>query len=101
MVMAAEERGVASEHVGAGLRLERDPQRVAMARVVTDPKSAGQRQLSVFRSWDFDAAVVVRFDDEFRVWRAARLPRDIVKDAGYWSEHVRGWRVMATDGRRW
>ncbi len=67
------------------------------ARVVTDPKSAGQRQLSVFRSWDFEAAVVVLFDDEFRVWRAARLPVDVVKDAGHWSEHVRGWRVMATD----
>ncbi len=67
------------------------------ARVVTDPKSAGQRQLSVFRSWDFEAAVVVLFDDELRVWWAVRLPRDTVKDAGHWSEHVRGWRVMATD----
>jgi hypothetical protein len=39
------------------------------ARVVTDPRKRGERQLSVFRSWDFDAAVVVLFDDEFRVWR--------------------------------
>ena len=44
------------------------------ARVVTDPRKRGERQLSVFRSWEFDAAVVVLFDDEFRVWRAARLP---------------------------
>lgn len=67
------------------------------ARVVTNPKSAGQRQLSVFRSWDFEAAVIVLFDDEFRVWRAARLPVAIVEEAGSWAEHVRGWRVMATD----
>ena len=67
------------------------------ARVVVDPKARGERQLSVFRSWDFEAAVVVLFDDEFRVWRAARLPLEVVKEAGRWTEHVRGWRVMATD----
>lgn len=67
------------------------------ARVVTDPKVPGQRQLSVFRSWAFEAAVVVLFDDEFRVWRAARLPREVVEARGQWSEHVRGWRVLATD----
>src|SRR3954447_8076729 len=38
------------------------------ARVVTDPRANGERQLSDFRSWDFDAAVVVLFDDAFRVW---------------------------------
>lgn len=76
------------------------------ARVVTDPKVPGQRQLSVFRSWDFEAAVVVLFDDEFRVWKAAHLPVEVVKAAGHWTEHVRGWRVMATDdllaqGKNW
>jgi hypothetical protein len=43
------------------------------ARVVTNPKTAGERQLSVFRSWDFDACVIV--DDQFRVKRAARTRR--------------------------
>src|SRR3954467_13732039 len=32
------------------------------ARVVTNPKTPGERQLSVFRSWDFDAVVIVLFD---------------------------------------
>ncbi len=67
------------------------------ARVVTDPRSAGQRQLSDFRSWEFQALVVVLFDDEFCVWRAVRLPRDIVKDAGRRIERVGAWRVSATD----
>jgi hypothetical protein len=31
------------------------------ARVVTDPSIRGERQLSFFRSWDFDAAVIVLF----------------------------------------
>ena len=65
------------------------------ARVVTDPNSPGQRQLSVFRSWDFDAAVVVLFDDDFAVWRASLLPVDVVETAGKWNKHVSGWRVLA------
>jgi hypothetical protein len=67
------------------------------ARVVTDPKIAGERQLSVFRSWDFDSAVIVLFDDEFRVWRAARIPVAELKAHGRFGEHVRGFRIMATD----
>jgi hypothetical protein len=67
------------------------------ARVVADPTVRGGRQLSVFRSWDFDAAVVVLFDDAFRVWRAAWLPVETVRAAARFSEHVRGYRVIATD----
>jgi hypothetical protein len=67
------------------------------ARVVTDPASAGERQLSVVRSWDFDAAVVVLFDDEFRVWRAAKVATDILRTHARFVEHVRGYRVIARD----
>jgi hypothetical protein len=67
------------------------------ARVVPNPKTAGQRQLSVFRSWDFDGAVIVLFDDEFRVWRAAKLPAETVKESARFVGHVSGHRVMATD----
>jgi hypothetical protein len=67
------------------------------ARVVTDPKVAGERQLSVFRSWDFDAAVIVLFDDDFRVWRAASIPAGGLEAHGRFGEYVRGFRIMATD----
>ena len=67
------------------------------ARVVTDPAARGERQLSAFRSWDFDAAAIVLFDDEFRVWRAARVPVEVVKAEARFTEHVRGFRVMAVD----
>lgn len=67
------------------------------ARVVTDPRANGERQLSVFRSWDFDAAVVVLFDDDFCVWRAARLPVETFQAAARFVEHVSGYRVFATD----
>ena len=65
------------------------------ARVVTDEMNTGERQLSPFRSWDFDAAVIVLFANDFQVWRAVRIPVDVVKKAGRFSEHVRGDLVIA------
>jgi len=67
------------------------------ARVVTDSKLSGERQLSVFRSWDFDAAVIVLFDDEFRVWRAAWVPVNKLEGVAHFNEHVSGFRVMASN----
>ena len=51
----------------------------------------------MFRSWDFDALVVVLFDDEFRVWRATRMPTPLLKQQSRFIEHVRGYRIMASD----
>jgi len=67
------------------------------ARVVTNPKTQGERQLSVFRSWDFDAVVIVLFDDEFRVWRAAKLPVKTLRSHARFVEHVSGHRIIARD----
>jgi hypothetical protein len=68
------------------------------ARIVTGARGArGERQLSPFRSWDFDAAVIVLFDNEFHVSRAARLPAQTVQSAARFSEHVHGHLVVATD----
>lgn len=64
---------------------------------MANPQTHGDRQLSVFRSWDFDAAVIVLFDDGFRVWRAARLPVGAFRAAARFVEHVSGYRVFATD----
>jgi hypothetical protein len=41
---------------------------------VVEAKKRGERQLSTFRSWDFDAAVIVLFGDDCVVWKAARVP---------------------------
>jgi len=67
------------------------------ARVMTSANARGERQLSVFRSWDFDALVIVLFADDFRVWRATRLPTDLLEHQSRFIEHVRGYRVIATD----
>lgn len=67
------------------------------SRFVTNPGNAGERQLSPFRSWDFDAAVIVLFDDDFAVWRAAKIPQATVEANSRHVEHVNGYRVMARD----
>jgi hypothetical protein len=70
------------------------------ARTVTDPLAMGERQLSVFRSWDFSHAVIVLFDADFGVWRATRLAVGLLRDesGATFIGHVNGWRVVATDG---
>jgi hypothetical protein len=67
------------------------------SRFVTDPGNAGERQLSPFRSWDFDAAVIVLFDDDFAVWRAAKVPQAAIEADSAYVEHVNGYRVIARD----
>jgi hypothetical protein len=39
--------------------------------------------------------VIVLFADDFQVWRAARIPVDLVRNASRFSEHVHGDLVIA------
>ncbi len=66
------------------------------ARVV-DGRSAGKRQLSPFRSWDFDHAAIVLFDDDYRVMRAATIPAAIIQARSTHRAHINGHIVFATD----
>lgn len=67
-------------------------------RVVSDPIGARQRQLSPFRSFDFDAAVIVLFrNTDYSVLRGVELPVDVVKNASVFRSHVNGHVVRATD----
>jgi hypothetical protein len=67
------------------------------ARVVTNPASAGERQLSLFGSWEFDAAIIVLFDDQFRVWKAAKLLPAQLEAVAQLVTRFNSYRVMATD----
>jgi hypothetical protein len=66
-------------------------------RVVVHPHRRSERQLSPFRSWDFDSVVIVLFDDAFGVRRMTKLPRDIVRAAATNQHHVNGDVVFAVD----
>jgi hypothetical protein len=65
-------------------------------RVVQEGKR-GQRQLSPFRTWDFDRAVVVLFDDDYGIQRCVALPRDVVQEHSTYRKHVNGHVMRATD----
>lgn len=69
------------------------------ARVLSkdNPSALRHRQLSPFRSWDFDAAVIVLFAADYGVERATEIPRSVIEPAGAWNKHVNGWVVHARD----
>lgn len=67
------------------------------ARVLSDPEKAGERQLSSFRSWDFDDAVIVLFDRHYVVRRATRIKSTQLKAVAREDNWVSGHRVIARD----
>lgn len=78
----------------AGRRLQ------VKARLVSARPNPGQLQTSVFRSWDFDFAVLVQLDEhDYTVSRASMVPANLF-DGGNanarWSDHVKGWAVFMT-----
>jgi hypothetical protein len=67
------------------------------ARVVRNTAKAGERQLSPFRSFDFDAALVILFDASYDVLRAVMLTPESIRAHARQSTHVNGWIVIARD----
>jgi len=68
------------------------------ARVVSDPPRRGQLQLSPFRSFEFDAAVVVLLSDiDLEVVRAVMLPRAVLEASSAYRSHVNGFVGFATE----
>ena len=67
-------------------------------RVVSDPIRSGQTQLSPFRSFEFDQAVIVLLSDvDYTVRRATRIPAAVVEEASKYREWVNGYVVHARD----
>ena len=68
------------------------------ARVLSDPEKPGERQLSSFRSWDFDDAVIVLFNRRYDVHQATRIKVGELEAASREDKWVSGRRVIANDG---
>jgi len=45
----------------------------------------------------FDYLLAVLFEEDFRVQRAAILPREVVTKKAFWQEHVNGWILPLND----
>lgn len=67
------------------------------ARVLSCPEKAGERQLSSFRTWEFDDAVIVLFDRHYGIRRATRIKVAELEAAAKKDEWVSGYRVIARD----
>lgn len=66
--------------------------------MVRDPsKKSGERQLSPFRSFDFDQALIILFDTSYQVRRAATLDASVVLEQSTESSHVNGRVLIARD----
>ena len=68
-------------------------------RVVSEPiKGRGQRQLGVFRTFDFDALVIVLLGDtDYRVVRAVKVPQAVVVALAVRYDYSNGFTLFATD----
>lgn len=60
------------------------------SRLLDDPNKSKQRQLSPIRSWGFDSLVIVLFDSAYKVWKATKVPADLVRGTGTHSDWVNG-----------
>lgn len=67
------------------------------SRLLDDPTKSKQRQLSPIRSWGFDYLAIVLFDSTYRVWRAVKIPADLVRGTGTHSDWVNGELIIARD----
>jgi len=67
------------------------------SRVASNVRDAGQRDLSPFRSFDFDDLVIVLFAADYSVWKAARLPVELARQRSKPDAYVNGQTVVATD----
>jgi len=66
------------------------------ARVVSDPAEPGQLQLSPFRSFAFDSAVIVLLSaTDYTVSRASKVPRHVVESSAIYRQHVNGKVLFA------
>ena len=67
------------------------------ARVVSDPAGPGQLQLSPFRSFGFDSAVIVLLSaTDYAVSQASKVPRHVVESAAVYRQHVNGKVLFAS-----
>ena len=68
------------------------------ARALDYPK-VGSNTTSAFRSWEFDAMVVVVLDrSDLSVSKAAELPVEIVHDNARFRSHVNGYVLVPNEG---
>lgn len=68
------------------------------SRVVHDGGPASARMTSPFRSWSFDAAIIVFFaDNDLSVIQATELSVEAVRELSRWRSHINGWVLTPSE----
>ena len=91
---------LASNSVKSHDLLTEDNRRIQIkSRVLRNPTKFGtsERQLSPFRSFEFEEALVILFDISYRVARAVLLPAAVVLEHSTYRSHVNGHVAIARD----
>jgi hypothetical protein len=96
-LVAALTRGRLADNSEKSWDVETDTERLQVkSRVVDTSKKNDARQLSPFRTWDFQRAVIVLFDDDYAIHKCVALPSGVVRAHATYRKHVNGHVVMAT-----
>ncbi len=74
-----------------------DGKRIQVKSRVARTGAMDERQLSPFRSVDFDEALVILFDDTYDVTRAALLTNEQIMRLARWQPHMNGRVLIARD----
>lgn len=64
---------------------------------VLNKGTPGERQLSAFRSFDFDVALVLLFDGSYGIAHAVELTSDQVRSLSTFHNYVNAYRLIVTD----
>ena len=61
------------------------------------PSGSGRKAAFAFRSFTFDEVAIILFDDQYRIWRAVRIPLALAEERSTFHSHVNGHILFAKD----
>lgn len=96
-LVAALTRGTLADNSEKSWDVQTQTEKLQVKCRVVDPSKSKGRQLSPFRTWDFDRAVIVLFDEDYDIYRCAAVPRHVLEEHATYRAHVNGHVVHATD----
>lgn len=96
-LVAALTQGELADNSEKSWDVQTETERLQVKCRVVDPTNSRGRQLSPFRTWDFDRAVIVLFDEDYQIHRCSAIPRNVLEEHATYRQHVNGYVVRASE----
>lgn len=77
--------------------VDSEERRIQVKARVQRTLTPSERELGIFRSWDFDVLAVVLFNSNLEVSKATLLPKDVIFEGRVATAWARGDKIFATD----